>query len=166
MRSREVLANWLICATYNSASQTDRLTFTSDPFGGDGIIRDNVTEETFPTEHVMVPRARNNNAEDAGALILKAVELKRNKGGAAYASGKTLVVFLNGSGGVWIPNTVTKGLPEPLNFEAVWVVSTHGMDEGRYVYGVSALEMVEGNAPTWLVRIGEDFNAWEVMRVQ
>jgi len=166
MLSREVLANWLICVAYNFASQADRLTFTSDPLGGDGIIRDNATEEIFPTEHVMVPRARTGKADDAGALILKAVEHKRNKGGAAYASGKTLVVFLNRAGGMWFPNAVTKQLPEPLYFAAVWVVGTHGMNEGRHVYSVSSLELVEGNAPTWLVRIGVDFNAWEVIAVQ
>ena len=39
MRSREILANWLLCAAMNSAS-VGELTFSSDPIGGDGIICD------------------------------------------------------------------------------------------------------------------------------
>ena len=165
MLSREVLANWLICVAYNFASQADRLTFTSDPLGGDGIVCDSETEETFPTEHVMVPRARAGEAGDAEALILKAIGHKQSKG-PTYASGKTLVVFLNGSWGAWFPNKVAKQLPQPLYFAAVWVVGTHGMEVGRYVYSVTSLELSEGNAPTWLVRIGKNFDAWEVTPVQ
>ena len=165
MLSREVLANWLICVAYNFASQADQLTFASDPVGGDGIVCDSLTEETFRTEHVMVPRARTGEAGDAEALILKAIGHKQSKG-AAYASGKTLVVFLNRSGGKWYPNKVARQLPEPLYFAAVWVVGTHGMEEGRHVYSVTSLELSEGNAPTWLVRIGENFDAWEVITVQ
>jgi hypothetical protein len=166
MLSREVLANWLICATYNFRSQADRMTFTSDPLGGDGIIYDRATEEAFPTEHVIVPKSVSGKTEDAEALILKAIEHKRGKGAAAYASGKILVVFLNGSGGMWFPNRVARNLPKPLYFAAVWVVGAHGMDEGRYVYSVTSLELSEGNAPTWLVRIGKEFDAWEVTPVQ
>src|SRR5262245_47994634 len=94
MRSREILANWLLCATIN-AIEGRRLTFSSDPTGGDGIVRDEDTGETFPTEHVMVPRQKGGDNADAQALILEAIELKRSKGGEAYASGKTLVVFLD-----------------------------------------------------------------------
>ena len=54
MRSREMLANWLLCAAV-SAIDNRELTFTSDPVGGDGIICDPATGETWPTEHVMVP---------------------------------------------------------------------------------------------------------------
>jgi hypothetical protein len=55
MRSREVLANWLICAVQNAEHGTERFTFTSDPVGGDGVFCDTETGETWPSEHVMVP---------------------------------------------------------------------------------------------------------------
>jgi hypothetical protein len=80
-------------------SPNTRLTFTSDPLESDGIIYDNVTGETWPTEHVLVPYIRASQATAVEALILKAVGKKHSKGGAAYASGKTLVVFLNAGGG-------------------------------------------------------------------
>jgi hypothetical protein len=91
MLSREVLANWLLCVAINSTDNRE-LTFSSDPVGGDGIICDSATGETWPTEHVMVPRLRpGGETGDGEALTLKAIEHKRSKGGAAYAAGKTLI---------------------------------------------------------------------------
>ena len=110
----------------------------------------------------MVPRLRDGQTGDAEMLILKAVEQKRHKGGAAYASGKSLIVFLNAGAGVWFPNRVARQLPEPLHFDAVWVMGLQRVEAGEYVYGVTALDLSEGNAPTWLVQIGKDFNSWEV----
>ena len=41
MRSREMLANWLLCVTINAVEGGARdFAFWSDPHGGDGIIRD------------------------------------------------------------------------------------------------------------------------------
>jgi hypothetical protein len=57
MRSREILANWLLCVAINSTDNRE-LTFSSDPVGGDGIICDSATGETWSTEHVMVLRLR------------------------------------------------------------------------------------------------------------
>src|SRR3981081_2177447 len=54
MRSREAVANWLICAVVSSIGQRDLIS-TSDPIGGDGILIDGNTGQTFQTEHVMVP---------------------------------------------------------------------------------------------------------------
>jgi hypothetical protein len=39
MRSGEIFANWLLCVTVNYADKK-RLTFCSDPIGGDSIIYD------------------------------------------------------------------------------------------------------------------------------
>ena len=58
MRSREILANWLVCVATNAATE-GKLTFCSDPIGGDGIIRGEATNEIFPTEHTMVSRFTN-----------------------------------------------------------------------------------------------------------
>lgn len=165
MRSREILANWLLCVAINSVSES-KLTFSSDPTGGDGIICDAVTGETWPTEHVIVPRLRPGQTGDAQSLILNAVDKKRSKGGKAYAAGKTLVVFLDAGAGEWFPNRVARQLPYPLLFATVWVVGLQGIEAGEYVYGVTHLDLSEGNAPTLLIRIEKDFGAWEVTRAQ
>jgi hypothetical protein len=57
-------------------------------------------------------------------------------------------------------------LPDPLYFAAAWVVGLQGVEADEYVYGVTNLDLTEGNAPTLLVRIKEDFGAWEVKRTQ
>ncbi len=93
MRPREALANWLLCVTGNAADNR-QLTFSTDPTGGDGIICDTESDETWPTEHVMVPQLPRDDARNAEEKILAAIEQKRAKGGAAYAAGKTLIVFL------------------------------------------------------------------------
>ncbi len=165
MRSREMLANWLLCVAVNSVNE-GKLTFSSDPIGGDGIICDVATGVTWPTEHVMVPKPRAGQTGDVEALILKAVEQKRRKGGAAYAVGKTLIVFLDVGAGIWFPNKVARQLPRPLHFAAVWVVGLQGVEEDEYIYGVTGLDMSDGNAPTFLVRISKEFDAWEARSIQ
>jgi hypothetical protein len=101
LRSREIFANYLLCVALNFTNQEDRLTFagSSDPIGGDGIICDAVTVTTWPTEHVFIRRIPGGEAENVEALILKAIGKKQSKGGAAYASGKILVVFPRRDGG-------------------------------------------------------------------
>lgn len=165
MRSREILANWLLCAALNSENGRN-LTFTSDPLGGDGRIYDCDTGESWPTEHVMVPRLRAGQTAVAEGIILEAVKKKRRKGGAAYASGKTLVVFLNADIGRWMPDKVARQLPRPLHFAAVWVVSFQGLNRSEYVYNLAHLDLSEGNAPAVRVRIGQNFDIWEVTRIQ
>src|SRR5258708_31141656 len=55
-RSRELVANWMICAAANAEEDAEeRMEFHSDPIGGDGIIVDSETGDTWQTEHVMVP---------------------------------------------------------------------------------------------------------------
>ena len=138
------MANWLLCVAINATDDRD-LTFsaTNDPIGGDGIICNVATDDTWPTEHVMVPRLSGQTG-DCEALILEKIEQKRSKGGAAYAAGKTLVVFLEAGAGVWFPNKVARQLPEPLYFSAAWVVGLQGVEEGEYVYNVICLDISEG----------------------
>jgi hypothetical protein len=165
---REFLANWLLCVTFNfDCGSPERLTFTSDPLGGDGILYDTGSDATFPTEHVLVPEIQSGEAVDLEALILKAVNDKRKKGGAAYASGKTLVVFLSaGSGIPWLPTRVARQLPDALHFAVVWVVGLHHVEAGDYIYSVAQLDVSDGQAPTFVVRIGKDFDTWKVERIQ
>jgi len=166
MRSREMLANWLLCAAVNFSTAPDRLTFSSDPLGGDGIIQDTTTGETWQTEHVMVPRSRTGRVEDVEALILSAIEKKRRKGGAAYARGKTLVVFREAAGDQWYPNKVARRLPTPLHFDSVWVVGLRSVEDDRYIYDATRLDLTHGGCPVWRVRITPDFDGWEVEPVQ
>jgi hypothetical protein len=110
MRSREMLANWLLCATINAVEGDARdLAFWSDPDGGDGIIRDESSGTVFPTEHVMVPPQPEGSKTDAQTLILKAIKDKCAKG-EQYASGSTLVVFLDAGAGLWKPNLIAQAL--------------------------------------------------------
>jgi hypothetical protein len=165
MRSREIVANWLLCATIQAVDKRELL-FYSDPIGGDGILQDAATGQTWQTEHVFVPRQRASPGVDAKALILAAINQKRSKGGAAYASGKTLVVFLDAGAGRWFPNAVARALPKPLHFDAVWVVDLQPLHDGAYTYGVTQLDVRSGNAPTCLVHIAKDFDGWAVTRLQ
>lgn len=165
-RSRELVANWMICAAVNAEEGAEeRMEFHSDPVGGDGIIVDSKSGESWPTEHVLVPMPRTSTVPDIEASIAKAIADKQKKGGAAYATGKTLVVFLNSGGGEWMPTRVTKNLPAH-DFGAVWVVGLCSADDGEYVYGVANLHLEIGQAPTWTVHIAKDFGSWSVERKQ
>jgi hypothetical protein len=116
----------------------------------------------------MVPRLAEGQTGDAQALILDAIEQKRFKGGAAYARGKTLIVFFEAgtAAGRWFPNKVARQLPKPLHFAAAWVVALIGVEKGEYVYSVTDLDVGAGDAPTLLVHISKEFDAWEVTRIQ
>jgi hypothetical protein len=165
MLSREILANWLICAAYNSDKKADRLFFTTDPIGGDGILRDEESKKSWPTEHVRDHEAKLGESLGVETLISEAVLHKQQKGGAAYASGKVLVVFLNTGRGKWVPNRAAKQLPYN-DFSDVWVVGLQGINEGAYCYAVTKLELVAGDAPAWNVIIATTFDSWEVSRIQ
>ncbi len=165
-RSREILANWMICAALNAAQGAERFTFFSDTTGGDGIIFDGDTKTTFQTEHIMVPSRAGSDDADLEALISAAILQKCEKGGAAYASGKTLVVFLNAHGMPWFPNKAARSLPEPLPFETVWVVGFRGVERGQYIYNVAVLDIEIGDAPTWMVTVADTFDRWTVEAIQ
>ena len=98
--------------------------------------------------------AREESAEDAQALILERIDHKRKKG-SQYASGMTLVVFINADTGEWFPNRVARALPNPLYFNAVWVISLQKVEDGEYTYGVTCLDVSESNAPVFLVRVSK-----------
>jgi hypothetical protein len=168
LRSREILANWLICAVFNAATRPERLTFVSltEEIGSDGVMLDTATEETWPTEHVMalIPPG---NTEEIEPQILAAIAQKLDKGGDAYAGGKTLVVFLEGGGErPWFPNRVARALPQPLLFAGAWIVGLHGVETGEYLYNVAQLDEKTGSSLVWRVRIAADFDKWTVGQIQ
>ena len=81
LRPRELIANWCLCIAFNDEhGSAERLTFTSDPHDGDGVLYDTETQEAFPTEHVLVPIAPSGATIDIEALILSAINDKRKKG--------------------------------------------------------------------------------------
>jgi hypothetical protein len=163
MRPREMLANWLLCATFETIENRE-LMFYSDPIGGDGIIRDEATGDTWQTEHVYV--SQHSTGPDAKTLILDAISHKQSNG-AMYCRGKTLVVFLDTPvAGNWFPNEVAKALRSPLLFGAVWVIGFSTVQEGSYVYNLTLLDVADGNAPAFLLRIAPDFDAWQVEQIQ
>jgi hypothetical protein len=166
LRSREILANWLLCVTVNAVTMPHRLTFSSDPLGGDGIIHDTETGETWQTEHVMVPQLCGGRVDDVEAQIIGKIEQKWRKGGAAYARGKTLVVFREAAGDPWHPDKVACRLPSPLRFDSVWVVGLRSVENGRYIYDVTRLDLTHGGCPIWRVHIAKNFDAWEVEPVR
>lgn len=166
LRSRELLANWLVCAVLNSSRRAeDELIFTSDPDGGDGVIYDRANEKAWPTEHVLIPKSAGDEGNSAEALVLSSIAAKQAKGGSAYAAGKTLIVFLNAPVGTWHPNKVADGLPQ-VDFVDVWIVGLQGVEAGEYVYGVVRLSAFGRDVPTWIVRIAQDFASWSIHRIQ
>ncbi|MBR0880289.1 hypothetical protein ABIF65_008832 [Bradyrhizobium japonicum] len=167
MRSREILANWLISVVFNDRVGAERLTFIAigEEIGGDGVLCDTETNETWPTEHVMVPR-QNPEGLDLETRILGAVAAKQTKGDAAYAEGKTLIVFVNAGGEEWLPNRVAKAVTRPIIFGAIWIVGLQTVDDGAYVYNVVELDEAEGVGHVWRVRIASGFDGWTVEQVQ
>jgi hypothetical protein len=168
LRSREILANWLICVVLNNEVQKDQYEFTSDPNGGDGVIVETASGHTWETEHVMVPPENYSVGvkEDVTERIIQSIKSKQNKGGAQYASGKQLIVFIESNSGEWNPNRIVSLLPVPLDFDDVWAVGLQKVEAEEYTYAVTQLDVTSGNAPTWLIRVGADFNSWTVQRIQ
>lgn len=162
LRPREIWANWLLCATVSAAEGRD-FEFTTDPTGGDGIIRDTATGNTWPTEHIYVPP----RGVDVEGLIMAAINAKNDRG-AAYAKNKTLMVFVDVAGGPWHPNRIAKRVHNTLHFDVAWLASLHGVaEDGAYDYDVTCLYLdVQGKAPVWRVSIAPGFDGWRVQRIQ
>lgn len=163
LRSREILANWLLSVVINFEQKFNRVTLCTDPDGGDGIIYDSKEKTACRTEHILVPRNQKDTV-DIELLILDAIEKKQMKGGAAYASGKTLIVFLNVNGGAWFPNKVARKLQNKFDFDGVWIVGLQHFLNGHYIYNATRLN--PKNSPIWQIKIENDFSDWEVNRIQ
>ena len=165
MRSREVLANWLICAALNFDNDADRFEFYSDPTGGDGLIRDKLSEDVWATEHVIALRRSAKDCDCIEQKILAVIEKKVFKGGEQYARGKILVVFVEGEG-EWNPERIRRALPEPLHFTQVWLVGLLMFETNEYQYGVSCIDLTLDHAVVWTLRIRESFDEWVVNKIQ
>ncbi|MBI2786743.1 MAG: hypothetical protein HYX60_10785, partial [Legionella longbeachae] len=140
--------------------KTEQFKICTDPQGGDGIIYNTTKNQAWPTEHVLVSQ-RNNGSEDIQSLILKQIKNKQDKGGAAYASGKTLIVFLNKEENIWHPRKVARNLPSPLDFESIWVAGLQNVVDGKYNYNLTRL--MPNGCPIWRICINENFDEWSVV---
>lgn len=158
LKPRELAVNWLLAAVADHLFPDQHFTVATNPEGGDGQIYNLASRTGLPTEHVIV-RGGEGPADD---LIPTAIQKKVSKGGKAYASGKTLVVFRYGGGDKqpWYPNKLARRLPDPLHFDAVWVVGFEGLSSGGMVYAVARLEKI--GSPVWWVTIRPDFQSWAV----
>lgn len=163
LRSRELLCNWLICAAVNASSNSDRAMFSSDPDGGDGLLWDKATAQSWPTEHVMVPNLPQ-HIDPIDTRILTAIAHKQARG-PAYGDGKILVVFPNaGNHDAWFPNRLARQIPKPNHFDQIWVAGLKGLRGDQYVYNVTRLE--EPHSPAWRVIVEPDFQNWTVEAIQ
>jgi hypothetical protein len=169
LRSREALANWLVCAALNHESRRERYSFTSDQAGdrggGDGHIYDSAVQVGYPAEHVMALALNPTQSMSVDDRILNAIAKKQEKGGAAYAGGKILVVMLEGGEQRWFPNAVARKL-SPTDFASIWVVGFQGIIDGRHIYAAVSLKFLGMNVPTWIIRMAPDFSSWDVQRTQ
>lgn len=162
LRSREVLALWLLCVVIEPDHKSNRFRICTDPQGGDGIIYDSKQKMAWTTEHILISR-RNKESKDIDSAILKHIEKKQKKGGAAYASGKILIVFLNKKGSNWYPNRVARKLPK-VDFISTWVVGLQGIIDGEYYYNVTRLD--PRGCPIWRIHVKKTFDEWGVKRIQ
>lgn len=168
MRPREALGNLLVCLAANGGEEGP-FGFSSDPIGGDGIIINRVTQETYPTEHVMVlcragqPRP----ADPAEDLILNGITRKNDRG-RDYAAGKMLVVFVEGLQSEFHPNRLARRLPDPFHFSDLWLVALQEpVTDGSYRYGVARLSDGPNRpAPIYSVHIAPSFEEWTVTQTQ
>jgi hypothetical protein len=165
-RSRELLANWLLCVVANFDEMEDRFNFASDPDGGDGFLVDKRTGRIRSTEHVIALSRDITRNVTPESVVLAAIQKKIRKGGAAYASGKDLVVFAEGLKEEWYVDRVARSLPHPYHFSTIWVVTLQSVSKGSYSYGVSELDLSAGHCPMWIVTIGKKFDRWSVQQIQ
>lgn len=163
LRSREILGNWLLCSALNFELKSDCLRICTDPQGGDGIIVDKRDNHIEHMEHILISR-NNSSTKNTETLILEHINKKRKKGEKAYASGKSLVVFINKKGCKWTPNRLAKKLPLNLYFNGVWVIGLENITNGKYLYNVVKLDI--SGCPIWQVMIKSNFKEWLVKRIQ
>lgn len=162
LRPREILANWLMCVVGNHISREDGLTFTEDPTGGDGVIRNRQSGECFLTEHVFVGVPQTVTGNSVEYMIVNAVEHKKKKG-TAYAKGKHLVVFSEAKGS-WLPNRVGKIIDQQHSFESVWAVGLENVSGSVYNYWVVLFGA--SHSPSWRVSVDFDRCEWTIGQIQ
>jgi hypothetical protein len=168
LRSREILGNWLIAAALNHDAGLERWSFTSEragEHGVDGYLYDSTVNGGYPTEHTIALEFGDTPTTTTEDRIIRAITKKQKHGGAQYATGKILVVMVEGGEQMWHPNAVARRLP-PHDFDTIWVVAFQKIVDDHRIYAATNLKFLGQNVPTWLVCISPDFTAWSVKRTQ
>jgi len=168
LRSREILGNWLIAAALNHDAGWERWSFTSERTGEhsvDGYLYDSKVNGGYPTEHTIALELSDKPITTTEDRIVRAIIKKQKHGGAQYATGKILVVMVEGGEQMWHPNAVARRLPLH-DFDDIWVVAFQKLVDDHRVYAATNLRFAGQNVPTWLVCISPDFTAWSVKRTQ
>jgi len=114
LRSREILGNWLIAAALNHDAGWERWSFTSEragEHGVDGYLYDSTVNGGYPTEHTIALEFGDTPTTATEVRIIRAITKKQKHGGAQYATGKILVVMVEGGEQMWHPNAVARRLP-------------------------------------------------------
>jgi hypothetical protein len=62
-------------------------------------------------------------------------------------------------GGEWFPHKVVAQLPDPIYFDAIWVVGLQNV-AGEYTYAATRVDLA--GVPKWRVCIASDFGDWTV----
>lgn len=163
LRPREVVGNWLLCAVLCHQSKPDKFKICIGEACGDGVVYDTVDDKAYQTEHVLVSKNNQPESEDTEGLILEQISKKQARG-SAYASNKELVVMLNRPNAKWAPNRVANKLPEPLDFDDVWVCALHKEINGEYIYHVTCLD--SAGSPIWEICINKQFDDWKITQTQ
>jgi hypothetical protein len=89
------------------------------------------------------------------------INLKRKKGGVAYAEGKTLIMFLEVGAASGIRIRWRSSRPIRSSSRRCGSSAYEGSKMAKYVYGVTNLDLTEGKVPTLLVRVSRDFSSWQ-----
>jgi hypothetical protein len=162
LRSREILGCWLLAVVLNHENMSEDIKICTDPTGADGILYNTKTQRACRLEQVMVSQ-HNRCDKNAEELILELINKKQNKGDKSYASGKTLMVFLNRRGDSWSPNRLSNKLSK-IDFNQVWVFGLQEVIKDSYCYNV--IKLISGECPIWQIKINNSFDDWIVDKIQ
>lgn len=119
-------------------------------------------------EHIMLPVARQGDTRSNDARIIDAVNKKQDRGQAAYATGKILVILNESATNErWHPTAVARGLPKN-DFDDIWVLGLQSYVDGEWTFGATQLSLKAetGQAPVFHVRIKSEFTAWTITQIQ
>lgn len=159
---REAWGNWLLCVVMRHYFARD-ITF-AEGNEADGVIHDRDTGFWFPTEHVCALSTPGAHAELRGEQrVIHAIQQKIDRG-PEYARGKRLVVFIEDAG-QWFPNRVGRLIHDTHHFDAVYVIGLES-SVSDYIYSLTQLDGVQQNSLIWRITIDENFNNWNIVRVQ
>src|SRR3989338_5096544 len=159
MRYREAWANWLLCVVLRKIYKQD-ITFQEPKHKSeaDGVIFNKNTNKKFFVEHVSAMDYPYIKKLPAGEDRILCAINKKIKKGSQYAKGKSLVVFVDGTG-IWYPNKVGRIIPANQPFEAIFCGAL--IEGGETGYSYSVTEFSKFHSLMFRVNINSDFTDFE-----